>query len=63
MTKLFGKYFCMLGLLNINLAFSVGMVASPWVTENARVSHLLRKADRRRERMIPPDLSWSYEFL
>lgn len=63
MIKLFGKYFCTLGLLNVNLAFSVGMVASPWVTQNARASRLFRKTDRRRDGVIPPDLSWSYEFL
>lgn len=47
--KLFGKYFCKLGLVNISLAFSVEMVVCPWETQNTEVSYLLRKADRRRD--------------
>lgn len=34
---LFGKCFCKRGLVNISLAFSVGMVISPCETQNTRV--------------------------
>lgn len=34
--KLFGKCFRRLGLVNISFAFSGGMVASPWETQNRK---------------------------